>query len=40
VEEWAKGIYPAIWAELEKLGQMEQKEGHMLFNMPKREMKA
>lgn len=40
VEEWAKETYPSVWTELEKLGQTEQKEGHRLFNMPKKEMKA
>jgi hypothetical protein len=40
VEEWAKETYPDAWTELVKLGQTKQKEGHRLFNMPKREMKA
>jgi len=40
VEEWAKETYSAAWTELEQLGQTTQKEGHRLFNMPKREMKA
>jgi len=40
VEEWAKDTYLVVWTELEKLGQTEQKEGHRLFNMPRREMKA
>ncbi|KAG0652266.1 complex I intermediate-associated [Hyphodiscus hymeniophilus] len=35
VEEWAKDLYPDIWAELEKLGQRTMKEGHRLFNMKK-----
>ena len=40
VEEWARETYPAVWTDLEKLGQRKQKEGHRLFKMPKREMTA
>jgi len=40
VEKWAKDLYPAIWAELENVGQLTAKEGHRLFKMPEDEIKA
>jgi len=39
VEEWARELYPDVWAELEKAGQKTMKEGHRLFNV-KREIRA
>jgi hypothetical protein len=40
VQEWAVELYPDAWAETEKLGQFEHKEGHRLFHLPPWEMKA
>ena len=40
VEQWAKELYPNVWTELSKLGQIEAKEGHLLFKLPKGEMRA
>ena len=40
VEQWAKELYSDVWAELSKLGQIEAKEGHRLFKLPKGEMRA
>jgi hypothetical protein len=40
VESWANELYPDVWAELEKFGQLTAKEGHRLFKMPKQEIKA
>jgi hypothetical protein len=40
IEKWAKELYPAIWAELEKLGQITAEEGHRLFKLPKENIKA
>jgi len=34
IAEWAADLYPKIWAELEKLGQQEMKEGHRMFKLP------
>jgi hypothetical protein len=39
VEEWAKGNYPEIWAELEKQGLTTTAEGEELFNI-KRDLRA
>ncbi|RFU23638.1 hypothetical protein B7463_g12700, partial [Scytalidium lignicola] len=33
IEEWGKTTYPALWAELEALGQKEMDEGHRLFKI-------
>lgn len=40
VEKWARDLYPAVWTELEKFGQLTAEEGHRLFKMPKEEIKA
>jgi hypothetical protein len=34
IEEWARDLYPEIWAELEKLGQQEMLEGYRMFKLP------
>lgn len=39
VEEWARGMYPDAWAELEEQGQTEHEEGYRVYNI-KREWKA
>ncbi|PQE04739.1 pentatricopeptide repeat domain-containing protein [Rutstroemia sp. NJR-2017a BBW] len=40
VEEWAKELYPNVWKDIEKLGMYEHEEGHMVIQMPERELKA
>lgn len=32
--EWARELYPEVWAELEAFGQKTMKEGHRLFKLP------
>jgi len=39
VGEWAKELYPEVWAELEALGQQEMREGYRLFKLPGVEIK-
>jgi hypothetical protein len=39
IEEWARDVYPEIWAELEQVGQRSTEEGIRLFNIV-REVKA
>jgi hypothetical protein len=40
VEKWAQDLYPSLWAELEKFGQLTTKEGHRLFKIPEEEARA
>jgi hypothetical protein len=40
VEEWARELYPNVWKDIEKLGMYEHEEGHMVIQMPERELKA
>jgi len=40
VEKWAQDLYPSLWAELEKFGQLTTKEGHRLFKIQEEEARA